>query len=49
MKREQQKQIASLFGTEMAQSLIDIPLEGETDYVNFAKIIYTKLKSAESR
>ncbi len=49
MKREQQKQIASLFGNEMGQSIIDIPLESETDYVNFAKIIYTKLKSAESR
>jgi len=49
MKREQQKQIASLFGNEMGQSLIDIPLETENDYVNFAKIIYTKLKSAESR
>ena len=49
MKREQQRQIALLFGHEMGQSLIDIPLETETDFINFAKIVYTKLKSAESR
>jgi hypothetical protein len=49
MKLQQQKQIASLFGNEMGQSLIDIPLESEVDFVNFAKIVYTKLKSAESR
>ena len=38
-----------MFGNEMGQSLIDIPLEAESDFVNFAKIVYTKLKSAESR
>ena len=49
MKTNQQKQIAALFGNEMGQSLIDIPLESEADFVNFGKIIYTKLKNADSR
>merc|ERR1712183_1150406 len=43
------KMAADLFGSDINNSILDIKLEDELDYINFAKIIHTKLQGAKTK
>ena len=49
IKLEAQKDIANMFGADIGKSLLDFELEKEDDFVKFAKVIYTKVKTAKSK
>merc|ERR1712083_417729 len=48
-KDNDMKMAADLFGSDTTKSILDIKLEDELDYINFAKIVMTKLQGAKTK
>lgn len=38
-----------MFGADIGKSLLDYDLQSDTDYINFAKVVFLKIEHAPSR
>lgn len=49
IKKDEMKLAADLFGSDVGGNILDIELNTETDFMNYAQVVSTKLRNPKNR